>query len=119
MKIHPNEFTLEEFLLSLSRQHLEVVEHLVGCATCRGRFQGLVRQRSLSKQTADVLQWSRQPAEYGPALSRTTPQKRVRMARADNGVSAHGRRWQTPRMKYTNSSFQKARQGRTTGCCKA
>ncbi len=71
MKIHPNEFTLEEFLLSLSRQHLEVVEHLVGCATCRRRFQGLVRQRSLSKQTADVLQWSGQPAEYGPALSQS------------------------------------------------
>lgn len=68
MKIHPNEFTLEEFLLSLSRQHLEVVEHLVGCSRCRRRFQGLVRQRSLTK-TADVLPWSPRPAEYGPALA--------------------------------------------------
>jgi tetratricopeptide (TPR) repeat protein len=68
LKIHPNEFTLEEFLLSLSRQHLEVVEHLVGCLTCRRRFQGLVRQRSLSKRTADVLPW-RQSNEYGPALA--------------------------------------------------
>ncbi len=63
MKIHPNGFTLEEFLVSLSRQHLEVVDHLVGCATCRRRFQGLVRQRSMSKKTADILQWPRSPAE--------------------------------------------------------
>ncbi len=69
MKIHPNEFTLEEFLLSLSGQHLDVVEHLVGCATCRRRFMGLVRQRSLAKQTADVLLWPRQPSEYGKALA--------------------------------------------------
>lgn len=61
MKIHPNEFTLEEFLVSLSRQHLEVVDHLVGCATCRRRFQGLVRQRSMSKKTADILTWSSRP----------------------------------------------------------
>jgi tetratricopeptide (TPR) repeat protein len=71
LKIHPNEFTLEEFLLSLSSQHLDVVGHLVGCATCRRRFQGLVRQRSLSK-TADILPWPRQPAEYGPALSESS-----------------------------------------------
>jgi tetratricopeptide (TPR) repeat protein len=63
LKIHPNGFTLEEFLVSLSRHHLEVVDHLVGCATCRRRFQGLVRQRSMSKKTADILQWPRSPAE--------------------------------------------------------
>lgn len=68
MKIHPNELILEEFLLSLSRQHLEVVEHLVGCSRCRRRFQGLVRQRSLTKM-ADVLPWSPRPTEYGPALA--------------------------------------------------
>jgi tetratricopeptide (TPR) repeat protein len=68
LKIHPNGFTLDEFLLSLSRQHLEVVEHLTGCATCRRRFQGLVRQRALSKQTADVLPWPRRATDYGPAL---------------------------------------------------
>ena len=28
LKIHPNEFILEQFLLSLSSQHLDVVEHL-------------------------------------------------------------------------------------------
>jgi tetratricopeptide (TPR) repeat protein len=67
LKIHPNGFTLEEFLVSLSRQHLEVVDHLVGCATCRRRFQGLVRQRSMSRKTADILPWPHRPAEKGPA----------------------------------------------------
>ncbi len=66
MKIHPNGFTLEEFLVSLSRHHLEVVDHLIGCATCRRRFQGLVRQRSMSKKTADILLW-RKSTEDGPA----------------------------------------------------
>ena len=70
MKIHPNGFTLEEFLVSLSRQHLDVVEHLVGCATCRRRFQGLIRQRSLSQRSGDVLPWRGAPEpEYGPALT--------------------------------------------------
>ncbi|MFY9819934.1 MAG: tetratricopeptide repeat protein [Thermoanaerobaculia bacterium] len=63
MKIHPNGFTLEEFLVSLSRPHLEVVDHLIGCATCRRRFQGILRQRSMSKKTADILPWPRRPAE--------------------------------------------------------
>jgi tetratricopeptide (TPR) repeat protein len=63
LKIHPNGFTLEEFLVSLSRPHLEVVDHLVGCATCRRRFQGLVRQRAMSKKTADILPWPRRDAE--------------------------------------------------------
>jgi tetratricopeptide (TPR) repeat protein len=62
LKIHPNGFTLEEFLVSLSRPHLEVVDHLIGCATCRRRFQGLVRQRAMSKKTADILPWPSRPA---------------------------------------------------------
>jgi tetratricopeptide (TPR) repeat protein len=69
LKIHPNGFTLEEFLVSLSRSHLEVVDHLIGCATCRRRFQGLVRQRSMSKKTADILPWPRRFAENGPPLA--------------------------------------------------
>jgi tetratricopeptide (TPR) repeat protein len=66
LKIHPNGFTLEEFLVSLSRPHLEVVDHLIGCATCRRRFQGLVRQRAMSKKTADILPWPRRSADSGP-----------------------------------------------------
>jgi len=69
LKIHPNSYTLEEFLVSLSRQHLEVVDHLVGCAACRRRFQGIVRQRSMSKKTADILLWPHRPAESCPSLA--------------------------------------------------
>lgn len=73
MKIHPNEFLLEEFLLSLSREHLEVVDHLTRCASCRHRIHGLVSQRSgpVARRVADLLQWPLKPADYGPALKQT------------------------------------------------
>lgn len=70
MKIHPNDFSLEEFLLSLSREHLVIVEHLSRCATCRRRFVGLTRHRSgpLARKMADVLHWRETPDDYGPVL---------------------------------------------------
>ena len=73
MKIHPNEFLLEEFLLSLSREHLDVVGHLIRCADCRSRLQGVMRHRSgsVAKRVADVLQWPLKPADYEPALRKT------------------------------------------------
>lgn len=73
MKIHPNAFALEEFLLSLSTEHLEVVAHLTGCTTCRRRLQSLLRQRSCpaTKRLAGLLQWPRNPCDYEPALQGT------------------------------------------------
>lgn len=73
MKIHPNQFSLEEFVLSLSREHLEVVAHLTRCAACRRRFQQLVHHRSgpIARKLAGVLQWPRGPLDYGPALEET------------------------------------------------
>jgi tetratricopeptide (TPR) repeat protein len=74
LKIHPNDFALEEFLLSLSREHLGVVDHLVRCATCRRRLLAFLRHRSgpLARKIADVLPWPGKPAtaEYGPILQR-------------------------------------------------
>ncbi|HEX6900690.1 MAG TPA: tetratricopeptide repeat protein [Thermoanaerobaculia bacterium] len=69
MKIHPNDFSLEEFLLSLSREHLVIVEHLSRCATCRRRFVGFTRHRSgvLARKVADVLHWRETP-DYGQVL---------------------------------------------------
>lgn len=71
MKIHPNDFSLEEFLLSLSQEHLLIVEHLARCATCRRRLSGFLRHRSgpLARKLADVLPWSGTPVEYGPILA--------------------------------------------------
>jgi tetratricopeptide (TPR) repeat protein len=73
LKIHPNEFVLEEFLLSLSREHLQVVEHLSRCGVCRRRFQSCLSQRSgpVARRVADLLQWPRKPVDYGHALDHT------------------------------------------------
>lgn len=73
MKIHPNHFVLEEFLLSLSREHLEVVDHLTRCATCRRRFQDMMGHRAgpVARKLAQVLPWPPAPADYGPALEGT------------------------------------------------
>ncbi|HEY9422856.1 MAG TPA: tetratricopeptide repeat protein [Thermoanaerobaculia bacterium] len=61
---------MEEFLLSLSREHLAIVEHLSRCATCRRRFVGLTRHRSgpLARKIADVLHWRESPPDYGPII---------------------------------------------------
>lgn len=70
MKIHPNDFALEEFLLSLSKEHLGVVDHLVGCSLCRRRFMGFMRSHSgpLARKIADVLHWSAEPTDYGSMI---------------------------------------------------
>jgi tetratricopeptide (TPR) repeat protein len=70
LKIHPNDFALEEFLVSLSQGHLSVVDHLLNCATCRRRLQGWMRHRSgpLVKKVANVLKWPAGPVDYGPIL---------------------------------------------------
>lgn len=73
MKIHPNEFVLEEFLLSLSRERLEVVEHLARCAHCRRRLQGLrrCRQGPVLEKIATVLQWPQKSVDYEPSFQET------------------------------------------------
>lgn len=79
MKIHPNDFSLEEFLLSLSKEHLGVVEHLVRCATCRRRFKGIAhRPGALGGKIADVLPWSMKPADYAATLRHTEQEFRGR-----------------------------------------
>jgi tetratricopeptide (TPR) repeat protein len=71
LKIHPNDFALEELLLSLSKEHLGVVDHLLRCSTCRRRFLGFLQhQRSgpLARRAADVLKWTTVPVSYGGVL---------------------------------------------------
>lgn len=73
MKIHPNEFLLEEFLRALSGEHLELVEHLASCAPCRLRFGNFTRGRSgpVAQKVADVLQWPQRPVDYGRTFHAT------------------------------------------------
>lgn len=93
MKIHPNDFSLEEFLLSLSREHLGVVEHLSRCATCRRRTLGLLRHRSgpLAKKVAGVLSWPGKPVDYGQVLREREQAFRAReRAMAEERMAAPG-----------------------------
>lgn len=74
MKVHPNNLVLEEFLLSLSKDHLALVEHLTWCKTCRHRVHGL-RDRHLkraAKRIAEVLPWPEAPAGYADAFRGST-----------------------------------------------
>jgi tetratricopeptide (TPR) repeat protein len=73
LKIHPNDFLLEELLLSLSREHLELVDHLTRCATCRRRFQGTVQHRSgpVARKMAGILHWPDQAVDYEPSFLKT------------------------------------------------
>jgi tetratricopeptide (TPR) repeat protein len=64
---------LEEFLGSLSREHLRVVEHLTRCATCRRQLQGFSRGRPgpVARRLADVLQWRGKAVDYEAAIQET------------------------------------------------
>lgn len=70
MKVHPNNFVLEEFLLSLSDDHLAVVDHLTVCSTCRRRMQGFRNQhlRRAARRMAEVLPWPGTTADYTGAF---------------------------------------------------
>lgn len=44
MKLHPNEFTLEELYLSHGREHQALLDHLTSCSSCRQRLQELIQR---------------------------------------------------------------------------
>jgi tetratricopeptide (TPR) repeat protein len=70
LKVHPNNFVLEEFLLSLSKDHLAVLEHLTRCTRCRHLVQGLRDQHltRAARRIAEVLPWPGTPADYAEAF---------------------------------------------------
>jgi tetratricopeptide (TPR) repeat protein len=80
LKIHPNDFALEEFLLSLSKEHLGVVDHLVRCATCRRRFLGYLRsgRGPVARRIADVLPWPIEAVDYGSMIRHNEKEFRSR-----------------------------------------
>lgn len=73
MKVHPNNFVLEEFLLSQSDPHLAVVDHLTLCSTCRRRVQGFRREhvRQAARRLAEVLPWPGTATDYDGAFRRS------------------------------------------------
>jgi hypothetical protein len=67
LKIHPNDMTLEELLLSLGPEQDGLLDHLVRCEGCRDRVQAL-RER---QRTTKVLGWPIDP--YAEAMDRSEP----------------------------------------------
>jgi tetratricopeptide (TPR) repeat protein len=65
LKIHPNETTLEEFLLSLDGGRREVLWHLLWCPSCRSRLFYLPRQPG---PVAEVLPGSGAEPRYRRAV---------------------------------------------------
>ncbi len=68
LKIHPNDMTLEELLLTLGPEHEGVMDHLVRCEGCRRRIQEL-RER---KESTKVLGWPVDP--YAESMDRSLPE---------------------------------------------
>ena len=69
MKIHPNGFVLEDFLLSLSNERLHVLDHLIQCPACQEQVLAIRRRHPgpVAKKVAEVLGWPGDPARYnGP-----------------------------------------------------
>jgi hypothetical protein len=71
--MHPNGFVLEEFLLSLSKEHLDVVDHLTQCPACQEQVQILRRSRPspVTERLAEVLRWPGEPADYSASLQKS------------------------------------------------
>ncbi|HEX5718267.1 MAG TPA: hypothetical protein VF179_19050 [Thermoanaerobaculia bacterium] len=67
MKIHPNDMTLEELLLTLGTEHEGVLDHLVRCERCHRRIQELRERRSTK-----ALSWPIDP--YAEAMDRSVPE---------------------------------------------
>lgn len=71
--MHPNGFVLEELLLSLSKEHLDVVDHLTQCPACLEQVRILRRSRPspVAGRLAEVLGWSGEPADYSVSLQKS------------------------------------------------
>ncbi|HWM94871.1 MAG TPA: tetratricopeptide repeat protein [Thermoanaerobaculia bacterium] len=69
MKIHPNNMSLEELLLSLGPDHQAILDHLTHCESCRRRVQELRARQTRSER---VPGWSVDP--YAEVVGRSQPE---------------------------------------------
>lgn len=78
LKIHPNDLLLEELYLSLDIERRSLLEHVIPCPSCRGRFQRLV-QRHQKKPAGEF--------DYDPVLDRSEDvlEERSRRLEAERG----------------------------------
>ncbi|HSF43209.1 MAG TPA: hypothetical protein VLT87_25640 [Thermoanaerobaculia bacterium] len=73
MKIHPSSLLLEEFLLSLSNEHLSVVDHLIQCPACQEQVWAIRRRHPgpIAKKVAEVLGWSGDSDRYSEPIRKS------------------------------------------------
>ncbi len=92
MKIHPNDFALEEFFLSLSSERRTVMEHLIRCGNCRKRIGRLLYRQPVkaSQEMAGVLRWPESPEDYELALTQSSKVQRHQFALIKERVEALG-----------------------------
>jgi tetratricopeptide (TPR) repeat protein len=90
MKVHPHGLLLEEFVAALSREQLDVVEHLVGCEVCRARLGDALRGPSgpLAEKLAQVLRWPREAVGYEPVFERVEQAVHLRWTALDRERAA-------------------------------
>jgi tetratricopeptide (TPR) repeat protein len=75
MKLHPHEMLLQEFVDGVPEEHRRLLEHLLGCESCRERIRPFLRRRqptALTERMAAVLQWNgSKPSDYSQVLQRS------------------------------------------------
>ena len=70
MKVHPHDLLLEELAAALPGEHLDLLQHLAECESCRERLAARRTQRAgpLAARLADVLPWPVPEPDYDRAV---------------------------------------------------
>lgn len=72
MKTHPHDFLLEDFVITLTGEPEEVLDHLISCTSCQRRLKALLQSQSgiAAEKVVPLERRSTLPPDYGPVLDR-------------------------------------------------
>jgi tetratricopeptide (TPR) repeat protein len=72
MKTHPHDLLLEEFVVTLTGEPEEVLDHLIACTSCQQRLKTLLHPQSgiIADKVVPLERRSTLPPDYGPVLDR-------------------------------------------------
>lgn len=72
MKTHPHDFLLEEFVITLTGEPEEVLDHLISCTSCQHRLKTLLHPQSgiAADKVVPLKRRSVLPPDYTPVLDR-------------------------------------------------
>ncbi len=72
MKTHPHDFLLEEFVITLTGEPEEVLDHLITCTNCQHRLKTLLHPQSgiAADKVVPLERRSAAPPDYSPVLDR-------------------------------------------------